>query len=178
MRKDKLGVRSEWEYFVRYDGKRKPVWTRDLDKRGYVHVFPEKSSDGNCFGWYSWLPSVVWSEGLGLYIMVNGGTYGGMTMTASDRDYYGSWMHTRSGSLGFWYSRNPYGPWRRFYYTEYWTVDDSANRTYQPKLSPKWISNDGREMVLIWSDAMKDEQGHSHTVNYCWNQMRIRIELR
>lgn len=107
--------------------------------------------------------------------MVNSGTYGGMTMTASDRDYYGSWMHTLSGSLGFWYSKRPYGPWRRFYYTEYWTVDDSGNRTYQPKLSPKWISNNGREMVLIWSDAMKDEQGHSHTVNYRWNQMKIRL---
>jgi len=30
-------------------------------------------------------------------------------------------------------------------------------------------------MVLIWSDAMKNEQGHSHTVNYRWNQMKIRL---
>jgi hypothetical protein len=32
-------------------------------------------------------------------------------------------------------------------------------------------------MVLIWSDAMKNEKGRSHTVNYKWNQMEISIEM-
>lgn len=61
--------------------------------------------------------------------------------------------------------------------SDYWTADDPGNLTYQPELSSKWISADGREMVLIWSDAMKNEQGRSHTVNYRWNQMRITIRL-
>ncbi|MFC1714605.1 hypothetical protein ACFL6S_13140 [Candidatus Poribacteria bacterium] len=172
--KDKIGIRNAWEYFVKYEDTR-PVWTSDIHERGYVHIFPEESRDGNYFGWYSWLPSVVWNQGLGLYIMVNGGTYAGHKMTDSDKDYYDSWMHTRTGSLGFWYSENPYGPWHEFYYTDYWTVDDPGNLTYQPKLSPKWISADGKEMVLIWSDAMKNKDGRSHTVNYKWNQMRITI---
>jgi hypothetical protein len=107
--------------------------------------------------------------------MVNGGTYAGHQMTSSDKDYYDSWMHTRTGSLGFWYSSKPYGPWEQFHYTDYWTVDDPKNRTYQPSLSPKWISPDGKEMILIWSDAMKNEQGKSHTVNYKWNHMKITI---
>ncbi len=175
--KDRLGIRDAWEYFVRYEQGR-PLWSSDIARRGPVHVFPEKSRDGNYFGWYSWLPSVVWNEGLGLYIMVNGGTYAGHGMTSSDTDYYDAWMHTRTGSLGFWYSENPYGPWHRFYYTDYWTADDPRNLTYQPKLSPKWISDDGRQMLLIWSDAMKNEQGRSHTVNYRWNQMRITIRTQ
>ena len=175
--KDKLGVRSAWEYFAGFNGKQ-PIWTSDLRLRGAVHTFPRQSDKGHTFGWYSWLPSVVWNEGLGLYIMVNGGTYGGRGMTDSDEDYYASWMHTETGSLGFWYAKNPYGPWRQFYYTDYWTVDDPKNRTYQPKLSPKWISADGREMVLIWSDAMRNEQGRSHTVNYRWNQMKITIQTQ
>lgn len=175
--KDKLGVRSRWEYFQSYQSGR-PRWTSDIQKRGYVHIFPDKSRDGKYFGWYSWLPCVVWNEGLGLYIMVNGGTYAGRGMTASDKDYYDSWMHTRTGSLGFWYSENPWGPWKPLFYTDYWTVDHPNNRTYQPKLSPKWISEDGREMVLIWSDAMKNEQGRSHTVNYKWNQMKITIRVK
>ncbi|MHC4521121.1 MAG: hypothetical protein ACYTAS_21210 [Planctomycetota bacterium] len=173
--KDKLGVRSAWEYFARYEGS-EPTWTSDLNRRGYIHTFPNKSSKGHYFGWYSWLPSVVWNEGLGLYIMVNGGTYGGRGITDSDKDYYDAWMHTEMGSLGFWYAEKPYGPWRRFYYSEYWTVDDPKNRTYQPKLSPKWISPDGKQMVLIWSDAMKNEAGRSHTVNYKWNHMKISIK--
>jgi hypothetical protein len=174
--KEDLAVRNEWRYFVKFDERGEPVWSADIQRRGCVHVFPEKSSDGNYFGWYSWLPSVVWNEGLGLYIMVNGGTYAGHGMTASDKDYYDSWMHTRTGSLGFWYSKRPYGPWRQFFYTDYWTVDDPNNLTYQPKLSPKWISRDGTQMILIWSDAMKNKAGRSHTVNYTWNQMKITIK--
>ncbi len=175
--KEHLAVRNEWRYFVKFDENGEPVWSTDIQRRGCVHVFPEKSRDGNYFGWYSWLPSVVWNERLGLYIMVNGGTYAGHGMTASDEDYYDSWMHTRTGSLGFWYSKTPYGPWRQFFHTDYWTVDDPGNLTYQPKLSSKWISEDGREMVLIWSDAMKNAEGRSHTVNYRWNQMRVTIQL-
>jgi hypothetical protein len=87
-------------------------------------------------------------------------------------------MHTETGSLGFWYSENPYGPWKQFYYTDYWIVDNEKNRTYQPKLSPKWISEDDTEMTLIWSDAMANEEGKSHADNYIWNQMKIRIETK
>ena len=175
--RDKISLRAAWEYFAGYEDS-KPTWTADLARRRYVHTFPEKSADDRYFGWYSWLPSVVWNEPLGLYIMVNGGTYAGRTMSNSDKDYYDAWMHTETGSLGFWYAPRAYGPWRRFFYTDYWTVDDPKNRTYQPKLSPKWISADGKLMVLIWSDAMKNEQGRSHTVNYRWNQMKITIQMK
>ena len=176
--KDSFGVRDKWEYFTRFDENQISNWSSEIEKRGYVHEFPDRNKDGQVFGWYSWLPSVVWNEGLGLYIMVNGGTYGGHGMTDSDKDYYHPWMHTETGSLGFWYSENPYGPWTQFFYTEKWTVDDPANRTYQPKLSPKWISADGKQMTLIWSDAMKNDKGKSHTVNYLWNQMQITIDLK
>ena len=168
--------RNNWEYFTGWEGK-VPVWTDDLDERGVIHEFPGKNDSGEYFGWYSWLPSVVWNEGLGLYIMVNGGTYAGRGLTNSGKDYYSAWMHTKTGSLGFWYAEKPYGPWNQFFYTDYWNVDNEKNRTYQPKLSPKWISEDGTNMVLIWSDAMKNEEGKSHTVNYRWNQMEITLEL-
>ncbi len=171
-----LGNRASWEYWRRWDGGA-PVWTDDLFQRGVLHVFPETDEAGHCFGWYSWLPSVVWNPGLQLYIMANGGTYGGYGMSSAREDYYDRWMHTETGSLGFWYAKAPYGPWKRFFYTARWTVDDPANRTYQPKLSPKWISEDGRRMVLIWSDAMKNEAGRSHAVNYLWNQMEITIQV-
>lgn len=173
--KKNIGIRSEWQYFSGYDKFNNPSWDHEIDNRKSVHEFPDRSSKGQVFGWYSWLPSVVWNEGLGLYIMVNGGAYGGAGMTDSDMDYYSAWMHSETGSLGFWYSPTPYGPWREFFYTEYWIVDDEENRTYQPKLSPKWMSKDGTEMTLIWSDAMKNKEGKSHTVNYMWNQMKINI---
>jgi hypothetical protein len=176
--KEKIGVRNEWQYFTKYSKNNQAKWSGDISKRGYVIEYPDKSAKGHYFGWYSWLPSVVWNEGLSLYIMVNGGTYAGHGMTTSDKDYYDSWMHTETGSLGFWYSKNPYGPWTWFYYTDYWIADDKNNRTYQPKLSPKWISEDGTTMILIWSDAMKNSGGTSHTVNYIWNQMEITIDIK
>lgn len=173
--KDKIGIRNEWEYFTNYNRNNVPKWSDDITKRGYVYEYPEKSSKSHYFGWYSWLPSVVWNEGLGLYIMVNGGTYAGHGMADSDKDYYDAWMHTETGSLGFWYSKNPYGPWKQFFYTDHWIVDKEKNRTYQPKLSPIWISKDGIEMTLIWFDAMANEKGESHADNYLWNQMKINI---
>ncbi len=175
-KKEDFEVRSNWEYFKNWNDTT-AEWTTDINKRGTVYTYPEKSSDNKYFGWYSWLPSVVWNEGLGLYIMVNGGTYAGHGMTDSQDDYYDGWMHTETGSLGLWYSEKPYGPWKQFFYTDYWTVDDDKNRTYQPKLSPKWISEDGKKMMLIWSDAMKNEKGQSHEINYLWNQMEISIDM-
>ncbi len=166
--------RDSWEYFSAWDGDM-PGWTKDLSKRVAVHEFPEKNEKGEYFAWYSWLPSVVWNPGLNLYIMANGGTYGGRGLTDLQEDYYSSWMHTKTGSLGFWYSENPYGPWTQFYYTDYWTIKDEENLNYQPKLSPKWISKDGKKMTLIWSDAMRNEKGKPHTTNYLWNQMEIEI---
>ena len=172
---EKFETRKSWEYFSGWNGD-EPTWSKDINERDAVCVFDEKNPNGEYFGWYSWLPSVVWNPGLELYIMVNGGTYGGRDMTNKVEDYYSSWMHTKTGSLGFWYSEKPYGPWKRFYYTDYWTADDDKNLTYQPKLSPKWMSADGKKMVFIWSDAMKNEQGRSHRVNYLWNQMEITIK--
>ena len=151
--------------------------TKDISKKQPAYEYPEKNKNNEYFGWYSWLPSVVWNEGLKLYIMVNGGTYAGHGLTNSSKDYFDRWMHTKTGSLGFWYAEKPYGPWNQFFYTDYWIIDDVNNRTYQPKLSPKWISADGKNMVLIWSDAMKNEAGKSHAVNYRWNQMEITLEL-
>lgn len=167
VKKESFEQRDNWEYFKQWEGDT-PVWSKAISERGNVMVFPEKNSNGDSFGWYSWLPSVVWNEGLGVYIMVNGGTY----------TFNYDWNNLDlSGSLGFWYSKTPFGPWEQIYYTDHFTVDDPKNRLYQPKLSPKWISEDGEEMVLIWSDAMANEQGLSHSVNYRWNQMKINLEI-
>ena len=170
--RDKVTDRNSYEFFKKLNPDGSVEWTKNIRERGTVYTFPRKI-DNDYFGWYSWLPSVVWNEGLGMFIMVTGGTYAGYTLDTTE--YYHSWMHTKTGSLGFYYAKTPWGPWRQFFYNPYWTVDSSDNRTYQPKLSPKWISEDGKEMVLIWSDAMKNAQGKSHTVNYRWNHMKIRI---
>jgi len=177
VRASQVGQRDAWQYFSGWNNNQ-PTWSSNIENRRPNIQLPERNSRGEHFGFYSWLPSVVWNPGLQLYVMVNGGTYGGHGMSSSSRDYYNKWMHTKTGSLGFWYSENPYGPWKQFYYNDYWTADNSQNLTYQPKLSPKWISGDGRKMTLIWSDAMRNSGGYSHSINYKWNQMEIEIQTR
>ena len=171
-----VGQRSAWQYFSGWNGST-ATWNSNIEARQPNMVLPDRNSRGEHIGFYSWLPSVVWNAGLQKYVMVNGGTYGG-DLSGSTEAYYNQWMHNRSGSLGLWYSDNPYGPWTQFYYNEHWTVDNSQNLTYQPKLSPKWISEDGRRMTLIWSDAMRNAEGFSHSINYLWNQMEIEIQTR
>lgn len=118
--------------------------------------------------WASWLPSVVYNPGLNLYIMVS---YG---ITDPGKNYWDGWCWNCKypASIGFWYSETPYGPWTQFSYTERFYADREENRTYGFKLSPKWISKDGKKMTLIWSDA-----GDDHSTNYKWNQMDIEITV-
>lgn len=149
--KERILDRSAYEFFLQADGAGGAVWTRDIHRRGAIHQFPGH------YGWYSWLPSVVYNQGLDLFIMAAGGT-----------GVNGSGMHELPASLGIYCAGRPWGPWEQIYYTDEWVADNPANRLYQPKLSPKWISADGREMFLVFSDA-SDNWGRQ----YRWNQQRI-----
>ncbi|MCG8310656.1 MAG: DUF4185 domain-containing protein [Cytophagales bacterium] len=156
--------KSAYEYFKSWNGD-KPEWTRNMKERGVNLQYPERRTDGKWM-WASWFPDVVYNEGLDQYIMVS---YG---VTDEGKEFWDGWCKkcTYPGSLGFWYAENPWGPWEQFYYTEYFFADAEDNRTYGFKLNPKWISEDGKNMQLIWSDA-----GYDHWKYYRWNQMEIEI---
>lgn len=162
VRKEHIRDRSEYAYFKGWNGET-PEWTAKMSERGVNLRYPENRSDGEWM-WASWFPDVVYNPGLDLYIMTS---YG---VTDPGKSFWGPWCWQCSypASLGFWYAEHPWGPWTRFYYTEYFYADDPENRTYGFKLSPKWISEDGRTMYLIWSDARDN-----HETNYNWNQMKI-----
>lgn len=162
--KDQILDKSKYEYFKNWDGA-KAVWTKDMKQRGVNLKYPERRSDGEWI-WASWFPDVVYNPGLDMYIMVS---YG---ISDPGKKYWDGWCSQCSypASLGFWYAENPWGPWTQFHYTEYFYADREENRTYGFKLSPKWISEDGKTMQLIWSDA-----GDKHSTNYKWNQMEIEI---
>jgi hypothetical protein len=166
IRVDKKNIRdkSKYEYFKGWQNE-KPEWTKDMKERGVNLRYPESRSDGEWM-WASWFPDVVYNPGLDLHIMVS---YG---VTDPGKQFWDGWCGKCKypASLGFWYAENPWGPWKQFHYTEYFYADRQENRTYGFKLSPKWISEDGKTMHLIWSDA-----GDGHDTNYKWNQMEIEI---
>jgi hypothetical protein len=128
-----------------------PAWCSDIRLCAPIHTFPQN------YGWYSWLPSVVYNHALECYIMASGGT-----------GVDGSGMHEKPAFLGIYAAAAPWGPWTPLFETDHWVGDNEENRLYQPKLCPKWISPDGREMTLVYSDAC-DNWGR----NYRWNQQQI-----
>lgn len=64
----------------------------------------------------------------------------------------GSWFDKPS-YLGFWVSRNPWGPWTQVHEETAWTPGGEATAlAYQPQISPKWIASDGGSFWLVWTD--------------------------
>ena len=162
VRREHILDRTQYEYFRERTPDGDAVWVRDsISARGAVHQFPEG------WGWYSWSPSVVWNEPLGLFVMAAGGTQRPGTGDPMD-----SYMHYGTGSLMLLYAEHPWGPWQPFHYEERWYGDNERNRLYEPQLSPKWISDDGRTMYLVYSDA-RDR----HSTNYRWNMQRITLSV-
>ena len=161
VKKDDILNRKKWEYFVETDENDNAKWTQNLNNRGLVHEFPSG------WGFYSWLPSVVWNKKLGVFIMATAGTQAPGTGKVLE-----NYMHYETGALMFLWAENPWGPWKEFYWNKKWFADDPENRLYLPQLSPKWISEDGKDMYMIFSDA-----GRGFSKRYLWNMQKIHIVL-
>ena len=160
VKKEDILKRNKWEYFVKIKGNGEAEWAVDnLHKRGNVYTFPKG------WGFYSWSPSVVWNKELGLFIMAVAGTQKPGTGGVLE-DY----MHYETGNLMLLYAEKPWGPWHKFYEDEKWDADDSENRLYLPQISPKWISDDGKTMYLVFSDA-----GRDYSKRYKWNMQKFRL---
>ena len=163
VKKGDITDRNKWEYFTQLNDKGEAEWVLgDITKRGIVHRFPKG------WGFYSWSPSVVWNKKLGLFIMVTGGT---LRPGTGDPELKSS-VHNESGSLMFLYAENPWGPWSQFYWNENWQVGEDINRLYLPQLAPKWISEDGLTMQLVFSDA-----ANRHSTYYKWNMQEVRLKM-
>ena len=140
--------RRAYQYFGGRLGDGSARWVEDVRDRAVVHTFPR--------GWVnrtnlfpgdlvveSWLPSVIYNEPLGLYLMASAGVG-----CAPDGTEFG-----KASYLGFWVSDTPWGPWRQIHEESAWTPGkDAAARAYAPQIAPKWIAPDGRSFWLVWAD--------------------------
>jgi hypothetical protein len=140
--------RDAYEYFGDRGENGSARWVRDIQARAVVHSFPR--------GWVnrknllpddlvveSWLPSVVYNERLGVYLMASAGI--GCTPEGVE---FG-----KPSYLGFYVSTTPWGPWRQIHEETAWTpAGDPAARAYFPRIAPKWIAPDGKSFYLVWSD--------------------------
>ncbi len=140
--------RQSYEYFGGRRGNGGARWVKDIQSRAVVHTFPR--------GWVnrtnlfagdlvveSWLPSIVYNEPLGLYLMISAGIG-----CAADGTEFG-----KPSYLGVWVSSTPDGPWSQVHEEMAWTpAGDSAARAYAPRIAPQSIAPDGRSLWLVWSD--------------------------
>lgn len=165
--KGKVLDRGAYEYFVQRVGKDEARWSPKIEDRGIVHTFPS--------GWvnrtvhpYAWHPSVVYNAPLGVYMMANWG------MGCDGR---GNWF-AKPSYLGFWIAPRPWGPWRQVHEEQQWMPGgDPAARAYQPQISPKWISADGRFFWLVWTDfqVVTTPQGNTLRPYYAFNMQKVEV---
>ncbi len=140
--------RSAYRFFAGRSADGSATWSGDLAQRAPVHTFPRGwVNSANVFPGdlvlESWLPSVVFNEALGLYVMASTGVGCGPDGTAYGKPSY----------LGFWVSEQPWGPWRQVHENRAWTPGgDAGSLAYSPQIIPGWTSADGTAMHIAWAD--------------------------
>lgn len=140
--KNKLPGRNSYEYFVSHKSNGAASWSKNIEDRKPVAVFPEGHVNKTWHP-YSWHPSVVYNKGLGVYMMVNWGI---------GTDTSGLWF-TKPSYIGFWISDNPWGPWKQIYEDTAWLPPggEPGGQCYQPQIMPGWIAEDGKSLWLAWT---------------------------
>lgn len=148
----KVRERAAYEFFAGVRGDGEARWTMDINERRVVHTFPRGwgCQPGLARGW-AWLPSVVYNQALGIYMMANGACG---VAEGEAPDFCAVEQGTKPSYLGFWIASAPWGPWIQVYEETAWMpAGDPAVRADAPHIAPKWIANDGKSFWLTWWDG-------------------------
>jgi len=123
---DRLTDRSAYEFFKGYDGRGGALWTHRLSDRGTVFSHPDM-----CYR-------------------------SGISYNAGLKRYFWCQIHPDSphpqgprfeGGFGIYEASEPWGPWHTAYFTRQWDVGPGETAGFPPK----WMSEDGRTMHLVFS---------------------------
>lgn len=125
--------RDRWEFWTGIDQAGKPKWSNNDSSAAPVFSFPGFTAENH----------VAYNPGLGRFIMGNGGFYG---KDGQPLPYHNGRRGQYRSQLTVYEATNLWGPWRLFY-----RVDDWGKGNYQPSFPTKWMSKDGREMVMVSS---------------------------
>lgn len=175
--KNHIRDRSKWEFFKEWNGIN-PVWISDIKRRGTVLEFPQQYKDWVA-AWRGNKPSVVYNPGLKKYIMINWIEY---KSAYWDRPRLHDEMGVKSYAMGLYYSDNPYGPWTEFFWEFDFKPGGRDYSIYHPQLSPKWISNDGKTMIMVFTSRSSfgtvgrtEDYAWPDQTDYAWNEMKLTI---
>ena len=163
--RDHILERRSYEFLAGRASDGKAKWSSCVEDRAVVHTFPS--------GWvnqhavpFAWMPGVVYSAALRLYLMVNWGMGCSPTGVWFDKPSY----------LGFWTATQPWGPWTQVYEETAWTPEkDEGAHAYCPQITPKWIADDGLSFWLVWTDFQHvDGRGKAY---YSFNTQQVRVVI-
>lgn len=124
--KDKIRDRSAYEFFTSLNKQGKPVWTKDIEKRGPVFIHPAM-----CYR-----SGITYDAGLKRYLWCQ--------VNPDSKHPQGSRFQ---GGFGIYEAAEPWGPWHTVYYTRDWDVGPGETSS----LPTKWMSKDGRTCYLVYS---------------------------
>jgi hypothetical protein len=127
--KDKLTRRDAWEFFERLDSAGRPMWTRDVRRRGAVF----EKADGclrSAMTYNAPLRRYLWWQQIP------------QPKEAKDRG------DTRfDGGFAVYDAPQPWGPWTAVYITRQWDVGPGEHGDFPAK----WMSADGKTVHLVFS---------------------------
>lgn len=123
--------RDAYEFFLNLDDAGRPVWGRDIARRGAVFQRP-----GGCYR-----PTVSYNSALKRYLLV-------MPLpNEHSRDARGRIDTRPSGGLVVYDAPEPWGPWTTVFLTRDWDVGPGDSASFPSK----WMSTDGRRLNLVFS---------------------------
>ena len=125
--KEKLADPSAYEFFVELNDRGEPVWSPSIEDRG-----PVFSHKGQCRR-----SSISYHPRLGRYLLWQ-------QLTGEDD------TDTRfEGGFGLYDAPEPWGPWTTVVFTDQWDIGPGD----LGHLPPKWASEDGREVWMVFSGS-------------------------
>ena len=120
--KGRIKDRDAYEFFEGRDGRNRPVWTRDIARRG--GVFTHR---GECYR-----SGISYDAGLKRYLWCQ-------ILPGGDARF--------RGGFGIYDAPEPWGPWTTAYFTEAWDVGPGETSSFPTK----WMSTDGKTLYLVFS---------------------------
>ena len=121
-------IRNEtaYRFFAGLDDDGNPLWEAEYQQRKPVFTDP-----GHCYR-----PEVVFNPGIGKYLLLTA-TSGSPRWCGTDEKYFGIFE-----------SSTPWGPWHTVRQINGWGSDENR---FQPRIPPKWISEEGKVFFLLYS---------------------------
>jgi CubicO group peptidase (beta-lactamase class C family) len=119
---DRIRERDAYEFLERIDAGGRPLWTRDIGRRGGFFAFPG----------FTYRSQVSYNRGLKRYLLC------GIVPIGETRF---------SGGFGVYDAPEPWGPWTTVFFARKWDVGPGENCSFPTK----WMSVDGKTGWLVFS---------------------------